>query len=140
MTAFRIRSWVVLPALVLVGAAAPLAAQSRPCATPSSLAAKQIATLRSALDATDSRSAKYVAALGLTGTSGADLTVETDVVVCTAVTDAIQAALQSAPAANNLVVLRAGSHYVALHPDGSEATLFVTTSSYGDVRTFIVSG
>lgn len=140
MTAFRISSLTVLSAIILAGAAGPVAAQSRPCATPSTSAEKQITNLRNALNATDSRSVKYVAALGLTGTPGSAVSVETDPALCTAVTDAIQAALQSGPAANNLVVLRAGSHYVALHADGSEATLFVTTSSYGDVRTFIVAG
>lgn len=140
MLSFRIARRFLVAACVAGALSTHLGAQARPCATPSALAQKRIDALRTALSAPNPGQTRWMNSVGLTPTAASDVVVETDSTVCTAVTDAVQAALGAEAATTNLVVVRAGSRYVALRADGVEGTLFTLTSSYGDVRASVSQG
>jgi hypothetical protein len=72
--------------------------------------------------------------MGITGATAANVVAETDAAVCTAVTDAIIAKLHASPATSNYYVLRAGSRFIAMDPNGTASVLYSVSSTYDDVR------
>lgn len=109
-------------------------AQPNPCPPASALALKQVDALRSALTSSDSSAVYYAQVMGVAGLSQADLVIETNAAVCTAVTEAIQSYLRGDPPTSNYLVIRAGSRYIAIEPDGMSNSLYTVTNTYQDVR------
>ena len=124
---------------ILAGAAACVAPRLRatasmPCPTASALATRQLGALGSALTAPDSSARYYAQAMGLAGVGPADLAIETDAAICTAVTRAIQTYLRGDSPTSNYLVIRAGARYIAIEPNGLSDTVITVTTAFQDVR------
>lgn len=128
----------VLPLIVAATAACVMPrlgrAQPIPCPTASPLATKQVAMLRTVLTSSDTASVHYAQIMGVAGLSQADLVIETDAAICTAVTEAIQSYVRGDPSPSNYLVIRAGSRYIAIKADGLSDSIFTVTTTFQDVR------
>lgn len=132
----RLLRSVALAPVLLVAMAVPIAAegQSRPCKTASTLAQARVNALTGILTSTNPNYVAYAQTMGLGGLSTSDIVVESDSLVCVAVTDAVQAFTGTGAAPWNYLVLRAGSRFIALDPAGASSLVFSVSAAYNDVR------
>lgn len=73
---------------------------------------------------------EYRAAFGLTGVDSSAVVVVTDTTVCSAVTAAVDGAFDAAVRFGPLLVLRAGSIFVAYEPEAYPQPVFYVDSAY----------
>jgi hypothetical protein len=109
-------------------------AQSRSCATATTLGATHADAVKAVLTSTNPDYIAYAQAMGVTGVTSADIVTETNPIVCSAVTDAIVARIGGGPATSNYLILRAGPRFVAMDPAGKASVLYFVSSNYDDVR------
>lgn len=132
----RLRRSIGVAPVLLIAIAVPIAvqAQSRPCKTPSTRAQAHVNALTGTLTSTNPDYVEYAQVMGLGGLAASDIVVESDSVVCTAVTDAVQVFTGAGAAPWNYLVLRAGNRFIALDAEGVSFLVFSVSSAYDDVR------
>ena len=118
-----------------------LAAQVLPCVPVTPIAVGQLTQFQTLAASTDSVDGSYRRTMGIDGVPPAEVMLETDSVVCSAVTNALRQRWHFGRVPRNPVVIRAGPRFLVLNPDYPFlGTLLSMTRDYRDFRMSMICG